>query len=61
MTIKEAKNIVKALGYSLNKTQFGEYRVNKKGGKEVTAYYTTDLNDAVGTSKALAARERSLI
>lgn len=31
----------------------GEYRVNKKGGREATAAYTEDLTDAVGTGIAM--------
>jgi len=31
-----------------------EYRVNFKGGKEGTAYYTDDVDDAIGTGKAMA-------
>lgn len=31
-----------------------EYRVNFKGGKEGTAYYTNDVDDAIGTGKAMA-------
>lgn len=34
----------------------GEYRVNFVGGKEDSAYYTTDLNDALSTGRAMAAR-----
>jgi hypothetical protein len=32
-----------------------EYRVNVRGGREATAYYTPDADDAVGTAKAMKA------
>jgi hypothetical protein len=31
----------------------GEYRVNFKGGKEETAYYTNDIVDAMNTARAM--------
>jgi hypothetical protein len=34
----------------------GEYRVNKKNGREATAYYTNDLEDALNTGRAMAAK-----
>jgi hypothetical protein len=34
----------------------GEYRVNFRGGKEATAYYTNDLRDAYDTGIAMAVR-----
>jgi len=34
-----------------------EYTVNYKGGKEKTAYYTDDLEDAYGTGKLMAAKK----
>ncbi len=51
---KDAIKILSALGIALKKTEYGEYRVNYKGGREASAYYTTDLNDAVGTGKNMA-------
>lgn len=39
-----------------NKRKEGEceYRVNLKGGREATAYYSTDLNDAYDTGLGLS-------
>lgn len=34
----------------------GEYRVNFKGGSEDTAYYTSDINDAISTAKQMGQR-----
>ncbi len=54
LTLKDAKATLKALGMSINKNQWGEYRVNFLGGDEATAYYTDDLEDAVNTGKHMA-------
>jgi len=54
MTIAEAKAILRPLGVTLRHT-VGEFRVNLAGGKEATAYYTDDINDAVATGRAMAA------
>lgn len=52
MTIRDAQLELAKLGIVLNKTGYGnEFRVNFKGGSEATAYYTDDLEDAVGTGK----------
>lgn len=55
MTLKEAKAILKPLGITLAK-RASEYRVNFRGGIEPSAYYTMDLEDAVGTGRAMAAQ-----
>lgn len=54
-SMKEAKELLKKhtndeVGIT---SQDGEYRVNKKGGREATAAYTSDLTDAVGTGIAM--------
>lgn len=54
-SIKEAREILKRetndeVRISAND---GEYRVNKRGGREATAAYTSDLTDAVGTGIAM--------
>jgi hypothetical protein len=49
MTLKEAKSYANLLGYSINKTQDGDYRYNVLGGKEETAGYTDNLEDAIGS------------
>jgi hypothetical protein len=54
MTLKQAKAVAKALDITISgKNASGEYRVNFVNGKEATAYYTNDLEDAVGTAKAM--------
>lgn len=50
-----ARATLKALGISLSHDHDAdEYRVNYRNGKEATAYYTNDLEDAVGTGRAMA-------
>jgi hypothetical protein len=59
LTIKLAKEICKALGLTLSKTQAGDFRVAYKGEYfevEPSAYYTDDLMDAVDTARAMVAR-----
>lgn len=53
-TIKEAKRELASIAITLTKDDEGEFRVNFRGGKEATAYYTNDLDDAIGTGKELA-------
>ncbi len=53
MTMQQAKVILRAIGVSIRKDD-GEYRVNIIGGTELTAYYTSDLEDAVATGKAMS-------
>ena len=59
VTIKTARAQLADIGYSLRHMD-GEFRVAPKGGseehREVRAYYTTDLADAVGTAKAERSR-----
>lgn len=57
-TLKNAQARVRRWGMSLRKND-GEYRVNFSGGREATAYYTNDLEDAVDTAFALAFRVAS--
>jgi hypothetical protein len=52
---KEAQAQVRPLGMVLRSDmETGEYRVNFKGRRETTAYYTPDLEDAVNTARAMA-------
>lgn len=61
MTIKTAKAALADRSITIT-SRDGEYRVNFKPGFEETAYYTTDLEDAVMTGMAMAhARTMSLI
>lgn len=50
MTIKEAKQSLRAdHGMELTERD-GEFRVNFIGGEEETAYYTEDMADAINTA-----------
>jgi hypothetical protein len=42
------------LGVTIRRQETGEYRVNFVGGREATAYYSEDLDDADGTGQAMA-------
>ena len=56
MTLKQAKQILRDNEITLRYTKgYSEYRVNYRyGGTEATAYYTSDLADAVATGIAMA-------
>lgn len=51
---------LRKVGVVLNRTEWSEYRVNFLGGREATAYYTNDLEDARYTGLAMAARKTGL-
>lgn len=52
-TMKEAASYLRNLRMTIKRTETGEFRINFVGGKEATAYYTTDINDAVSTAEAM--------
>lgn len=51
-TVAQVKVMLRARGIVLSKKD-GEYRVNFRGGREGTAYYTDDLADALSTGQAM--------
>lgn len=53
LTIAYVQSVFSPLGISLRKRD-GEFRVNFVGGNEDTAYYTTDLQDALNTGVVMA-------
>lgn len=56
---RAAKAELATIGITLTWREFAkEYRVNFQGGQEATAYYTPDLDDAIGTGKAMAQAKR---
>lgn len=57
MTLAQAKAELKSQGMTISKTAFDEYRVNFCGGGETTAYYTSDIEDAVNTGRDMALRK----
>ena len=56
ITLKDAKELLRAYALTINKKD-DEYRVNYLGGKEETAYYTDDIEDAIATGKMMAERK----
>jgi hypothetical protein len=52
MTSKEVEQAIRALGLAVTKVN-GKWRINYRGGKEATAYYTTDDEDALGMARAM--------
>jgi len=52
MTLADAKEQLRPIGVVLAKRD-GEYRVNRKGAAERSAYYTDDLWDAVATGQTM--------
>lgn len=53
----ETRVALKVIGVTLTRKD-GEFRVNLKGAAEATAYYTTDLDDALGTGQHMAAQKK---
>src|SRR5215468_4686082 len=54
MTLQEAQSIARHLGLTLRQVRSGDYRVNFRDGNETTAYFTSDLEDAVNTAVEMA-------
>ena len=49
MTVKRTIAAIRHLGLVARYSD-GEYRVNYRGGREATAYYTNESSDAIGTA-----------
>jgi hypothetical protein len=58
-TLTEARAECRALGYTLRRTEAREYRVCRSGAPESSAYYASDLPDALETAHAMRERERA--
>lgn len=55
MTVRQANKQLKNLGVHIRYiADTGEFRVNFVGGREATAYYGSDLQDAIDTAQAMA-------
>jgi hypothetical protein len=52
MTSKEVEQAIRALRLAVARVD-GKWRINYRGGKEATAYYTTDDEDALGMGRAM--------
>lgn len=55
ITFTQAKVALAKIGMTLTKKD-GEFRVNFKGGHEETAYYTSDVVDALNTGRVMSHR-----
>jgi hypothetical protein len=53
LKLEDVRRELSPLGIIVRLT-YGEYRVNFRGGKEETAYYATDLEDALASGRAMA-------
>lgn len=53
MTKQQVRDAIRAAGMT-GTYRDGEWRVNFPNGREATAYYTTDDQDAIDTAKAMA-------
>lgn len=57
--MQEVKQELSNMGISIRRKPFeSEIRVNFKNGKEETAYYTNDLEDALQTGRCMAREEK---
>lgn len=68
MTKREAEKTLRAIGMRLTKTEFGEYRVTFRRSvmpyaeqRELHAYYTMNLDDAVDSGRQIAAAYHRVI
>jgi hypothetical protein len=59
MSIAQAFKAIRSAGAEA-RYEDGEWRVNLKKGREATAYYTTDREDAVDTAIAMVARQKMI-
>ena len=50
---------LRAAGMTIRVTPDGQYRVNFLGGRESTAFYTLDLDDALETGLAMASERKA--
>jgi hypothetical protein len=58
LKLKDVRKTLAAIGMEIEKTEYDEYRVNFRNGKEASAYYATDLEDALGTGTLMERRRR---
>ena len=57
-TLTDVRAQLRTVGVSIShRSDWNEYRVNYRGGREATAYYTDDLEDALGTGKLMAEQQ----
>jgi hypothetical protein len=49
LTLSTVRAQLRLIGVVITRTEYAEYRVNFARGREATAYYTPDLDDALAT------------
>lgn len=54
MPFKEVRDALRRSGIKITKEDGNEFRVNYISGNEASAYYTTDLIDALQTGRIMA-------
>jgi len=58
LTLTTVKAELSRIGVVIKRdADWGEYRVNFRNGREGTAYYTGDLQDALDTGRAMIAQQ----
>ncbi len=58
LRVFDVREQLRVHGITLRVTRDREFRVNLRYGREETAYYATDLQDALDTGLRMAERER---
>lgn len=61
-TLQEARRQLQPYGITVNRTDYGEFRVARRGSRQQTepsAYYTSDLDDALHTGLAMVSHRRA--
>ena len=61
MTLTKARKALKPYQIVITRDVDGEYRVNYRSGREATAYYTNDIDDAYGTGRKIAEHMASTV
>lgn len=70
LTLKDAKQELARWNMTINKQQTGEYRVTfsdrvegyeSRERREAVAYYADDLDDAIGTAKAMHMQHSAVV
>jgi hypothetical protein len=61
LTLGAVRDELRAVGMSIVKTEWDDFRVNYRGGPERTAYYTGDLTDARDTGLAMMRQHMAIL